>query len=87
MPPALIFYIALDEKQNIKLLWPYSVHESVYPYYHIVTIKLRQYGCGSFPAVVELRRQIAEAAIGEVKYVHANIGFPIGHHSPSSHGA
>ena len=23
--PALIFYIALDEKQNIKLLWPYGL--------------------------------------------------------------
>ena len=24
-PPALIFYIALDEKQNIKLLWPKKI--------------------------------------------------------------
>ena len=35
----------------------------------------RQYGCDFFPAVVELRKQIAEGAIGEVKYVHANFGF------------
>ena len=28
-----------------------------------------------FPAVVELKKQIAEGAIGEVKYVHANFGF------------
>ena len=28
-----------------------------------------------FPAVVELRKQIVEGAIGEVKYVHANFGF------------
>ena len=30
-----------------------------------------------FPAVVELRRQIAEGVIGEVKYIHANFGFQL----------
>ena len=28
-----------------------------------------------FPAMVELRKQIAEGAIGEVKYVNATFGF------------
>ena len=28
-----------------------------------------------FPAIVELRKQIAEGVIGEVKYVSANFGF------------
>ena len=28
-----------------------------------------------FPAVVELRKQIAEGAIGEVKYINASFGF------------
>ena len=28
-----------------------------------------------FPAIVELRRQIAEGAIGDVKYVNVNFGF------------
>ena len=28
-----------------------------------------------FPAIVELRKQIADGVIGEVKYVSANLGF------------
>ena len=28
-----------------------------------------------FPAIVELRKQISEGVIGEVKYVYANFGF------------
>ena len=27
--PALMFHISLDEKQNIKLLWPYVLKQSV----------------------------------------------------------
>ena len=30
-----------------------------------------------FPAIVELRKQIAEGVIGEVKYVYANFGFQL----------
>ena len=42
---------------------------------YIDFFKLQAVWMRFFPAVVELRKQIAEGVIGEVKYNYANFGF------------